>query len=366
MFDEQVVRLEPKIRPLLDQFVCVRMIQGNGMDLSLFQFDYDLTFAAFFLNSDRTIYGRYGSRSGEQAGKDVSVEGFGRALERALELQKGYPGNKEQLAGKQPRPALVKQPEDFPSLKGKYGANIDFTGKVVASCIHCHMIRESERLYYRNRDKKIPEEVLFPYPMPDALGVHMNPERCATVESVKSSSPAQRAGFQAGDEIQELNGQRLISTADIQWILEGARAGDLLTATVSREGQTQRLKLALPERWREQDESGWRVGNWDMRRMAFGGMFLKAATEEERTKAGIPTGKLALRAEHVGEYGEHAVAKKAGLQKGDIITSVAGDDKEMTEAQAMALVLDETKRGDPVKFRAKRGSSELEFEIKAQ
>jgi hypothetical protein len=37
----------------MEQFVRVRMVQGNGMDLSLFQFDYDLTFAAFFMNSDK-------------------------------------------------------------------------------------------------------------------------------------------------------------------------------------------------------------------------------------------------------------------------------------------------------------------------
>src|SRR2546423_14068413 len=121
MFDEQVVRLEPKIRPLLDQFVCVRIIQANGMDLSLFQFDYDLTFAAFFLNPDRTIYGRFGSRSSEKnVSNDISIDGFGKALEKALELHKGYPANKEKLAGKQPKTSLAKRPEELPSLKGKY------------------------------------------------------------------------------------------------------------------------------------------------------------------------------------------------------------------------------------------------------
>ena len=42
----------------MEQFVTVRMVQGNGMDLSLFQFDYDMSFAVFFLNADRTISGR--------------------------------------------------------------------------------------------------------------------------------------------------------------------------------------------------------------------------------------------------------------------------------------------------------------------
>ena len=84
MFDEQVVRRDPRVADLMDKFVCVRMVQGNGMDLTLFQFDYDLTFAAFFMNADRTIYGRFGSRSNQKdPAKDISMEGFGKATANA-------------------------------------------------------------------------------------------------------------------------------------------------------------------------------------------------------------------------------------------------------------------------------------------
>ena len=38
-------------------FVRARLIQCNSLALDLFQFEYDLTFAAFFLNADKTIYG---------------------------------------------------------------------------------------------------------------------------------------------------------------------------------------------------------------------------------------------------------------------------------------------------------------------
>ena len=56
----------------MGRFVCVRLVQANAMDLTLFQFDYDLTFAAFFMNADRTIYGRYGSRSARNPSSDIS------------------------------------------------------------------------------------------------------------------------------------------------------------------------------------------------------------------------------------------------------------------------------------------------------
>ena len=52
---------EPELVPLLDQFVCVRVINANALDLSRFQFDYDLSFSAIMFNGDGTIYGRYGS-----------------------------------------------------------------------------------------------------------------------------------------------------------------------------------------------------------------------------------------------------------------------------------------------------------------
>ena len=60
--DEQVVERDPGVRELLDKFVCVRIVHANGMDLSQFQFDYDQSWAALFLNADMTIYGRYGTQ----------------------------------------------------------------------------------------------------------------------------------------------------------------------------------------------------------------------------------------------------------------------------------------------------------------
>ncbi len=147
----------------MDQFVCVRLVAANALDLSLFQFDYDLTFAVFFLNADRTVYGRFGSRSEQKhADKDISIEGFRAALAGALELHRSYPANQAALAGKQPRPPRFKTPDDYPSLRGKYKANLDYEGKVVASCVHCHQVREAECTFFRADRKPIPDEVLYP------------------------------------------------------------------------------------------------------------------------------------------------------------------------------------------------------------
>ena len=53
LFDEQVVRRDPIVRKLMDEFICVRIPMANAMDLAQFQFDYDLSFTAFFMNADK-------------------------------------------------------------------------------------------------------------------------------------------------------------------------------------------------------------------------------------------------------------------------------------------------------------------------
>ena len=130
------------------------------MDLTLFQFDYDLTFAVFFMNADKTIYGRYGSRSDQkEAARDISLEGFREALNAALQLHKNYPANRASLAGKQSRPVRFNTPDEYPSLRGKYQTKLDYEGKVVQSCMHCHQVRDAERTWWRTERKPMPEEI---------------------------------------------------------------------------------------------------------------------------------------------------------------------------------------------------------------
>src|SRR2546421_12195338 len=141
----------------MDKFVCVRLVQANALDLTLFQFDYDLTFAVFFMNADKTIYGRYGTRSERKdATKDISIESFREALAAALALHKHYPANKTSLAGKQPRLTQFKTPDDFPSLAGKYKPTLNYEGKVVQSCMHCHQVRDAERRFLRDERSRFP------------------------------------------------------------------------------------------------------------------------------------------------------------------------------------------------------------------
>lgn len=348
--DAEIVERDKTVRKLLDKFVCVRIVHANGMDMSLFHFDYDQSFAAFLMNADKTIYGRFGTRSHQRESKDdVSIEGFAAALEGALELHKQYPSNRKALSAKRGGKPPFPVPETSPMLRGRdYGPKLNYKGNVVRSCIHCHQVGEAQRHFYRSQGKPIPEKVLFPYPHPKALGLVLDPKTRATVKSVKRDSPAARAGFKAGDDVRSLSGQPLLSMADVQWVLHNAPETAKLPAVVKRDGKDVRLTLALDSGWRRRDNISWRATSWSLRRMTTGGLKLEILPVEARRRLKVPRGEMALRVQHVGQYGAHAAAKRAGFRKGDVLVSFDGKTTLLRESDLMAYAVNAKMPGERV------------------
>lgn len=348
--DDDLVDTDPVLKPLLEKFVCVRVVSTNGLDLSLFQYDTDQSFAVFMLNADRTIYGRFGTRSHrtEWVG-DVSLKGLAEALQGALELHAGYPGNKESLAAKTGPKPLFERPELFPSLKDKYTSSLNYSGDVVKSCIHCHQIGDAIREYYRSQNTPIPDEILNPYPHPKALGLILDPTRRATVRNVVPDSLSDAAGVRSADTITKLNGQPILSVADVQWVLNGIPGtGGELKAEIVRDGKSQTLTVPLASGWRNLDDISWRVSAWGLRRMVTGGLVLETASAEDRTEAGVPSEKMLLKVKHVGMYGPHAAGKNAGFQKDDLIVSYDGRSDLMTDSDVLRYGVTQKKNGQTV------------------
>ncbi|MGV3482970.1 MAG: Trx7/PDZ domain-containing (seleno)protein [Planctomycetaceae bacterium] len=337
--DDDVVDRDPVLRPLLEQFVCVRVVSTNGLDLSLFQFDTDQSFAAFMLRDARTIYGRFGTRSHRTDWLgDVSVPGFAEALKGALELHAAWPQDQRALQAKiGPKPAVAR-PELFPSLKEKYAytSSIDYEGDVVRSCIHCHQIGDAVRDEFRARGETIPEQLIYPYPHPKSIGVVLDPKTRATIVSVEAQSPAGRAGLKAGDKITKINGQPILSMADVQWVLHQASpAGATLELAVERDQKSVSIPLPLEQGWRRSSDISWRVSAWGYARMALGGMRLEPLTAEQRGALTFDPGPMALRVRTVGQYGPHATAKKVGFQVDDVLVSIDKRTDFQTEADVM-------------------------------
>src|SRR4051794_14922618 len=116
--------------------------------------------------------------------------------------------------------------------------------------MHCHQVREAERLVYRAEGTAIPDEVLLPYPDPSVLGLKLDPREMAKIERVAPGSIAERAGLRDGDDIMALAGQPLLSIADLQWVLHKAPASTQLPAQMRRDGKIWNATLELPEGWR--------------------------------------------------------------------------------------------------------------------
>jgi serine protease Do len=364
--DDDLVDKDERLRPLLEQFVRVRVISANGLDLSTFQFDTDQSFAVFLMNGDGTIYGRFGTRSDQRHWTDdVSIEGLGKALEGALALHKDYPKNKAELAAKKgPAPDFT-APEKFPKLSGRYGSQINYEGNVVQSCIHCHQIGDAQRLYYRETTGKIPEQVMFPYPHPKAIGLILDPKECATVLSVERGSLAAKAGFQAGDRIQKLNGQPMFSFADVQWVLHQTPAsGGSVKAIVhhgpdKHDSAKRELTLDLPAGWRRQDDIAWRASSWQLRQLGLGGMLTKPLSAEDRAERTIPATSMALKVEHVGQFAPHDGAKKAGVQNGDILISYDGRTDLVRETDLLTYAINKVPVGKTVPAVFLRGDEKI-------
>ena len=354
----QVARADDKeLSGLLAQFVCVRVVQMKGVDLSLFQFDYDQTWAVFFLNADKTVYGRYGTRSTDRAtaDRDVSIEGFKEALQGALQVHAGYPANKASLAGKTGPEAKTRVPERFSALQGPRYAK-----PLPDGCIHCHNVWEGVRADTRPSGKPVSDEWLWVYPMPDALGLTLDGRSRATVTAVAAGSAASKAGFQAKDRIVAMEGQPILSVADVQWVLERAKVPTDLKVEVERgaAGGRETLSLHLAEGWRRAGDLSWRESTWNLRP----GMRVDAMTDAERRKLGGSKGAVGLRVRFAGPNG---AAAKAGLRANDEIVAIDGLTAPMTETEFLAYLYQRKRSGEDVELLVAHGVKRQKVSLKA-
>jgi serine protease Do len=363
--DAEVLK-EPALSPLLDQFVCVRIINANALDLSRFQFDYDLSFSTLIFNADGTIYGRYGSWVHQADPEARETIGYRRALESALALHRGYPANRAALAGKQGGPIPFKTPTEIPGLAGKYGRELNWGGNVVQSCVHCHQVGEAYRASFRDQGKPVPPELIYPMPAPETIGVTLAPDAAARVTAVTAGSPAASAGVRVGDDIVSFERQPLISIADFAWVLHRAPEAATLAAVVRRNGKDVPLSIVLPAGWRQKADISKRVGTWSMRAMAFGGLTLVDLDDERRSQLGLGRDAMAMFVKAVGQYNKHATAKKAGFQKDDVILAVDSFKQRMTEGELIGRLLHARKIGEVADVTVLRGTEKVSLKLPMQ
>src|SRR2546425_823494 len=100
--------------------------------------------------------------------------------------------------------------------------------------------------------------------------------------------------------------------------------------------------------------------------MASGGLVLEDLPDSERGVAALSPSDLALRVKYVGEYGSHAVGKRAGFKKGDVIVNVDGRTERLTESDWFGFILDKKMPGERVSISLLRGGQRLSLDLPIQ
>ena len=187
------------------------------------------------------------------------------------------------------------------------------------------------------------------------------------LSSVASAGEAADAGLQVGDRIQRMNGQPVLSIADIQWVLDQAPKTGNLKLVVDRRGTQEQLNLKLTEGWKQRGKFAWRYSYNELKWKVLGLDQLRNLTEVKRKQLGIQKGESGIRIGKVitGKTRWHRAncnlsARRVGLRGGDVILSIDGQGR-LDESRFMAYILQRTKPRDRITLTILRNGLRKKF-----
>jgi hypothetical protein len=329
--------LDPKIADLAEQFVLLRVEDMRSVNLEVFEFDWDLTWFAFFLNSDEQVLGRFGGRVPEDADKYKTIDGLRAALEAALRRHRDAPP-----AGKAAPPVLTV--ERYPAAKRVSPR----------SCVHCHNVWDWRRESLQNAGTWRREEV-WVYPPPENAGWTLDPKRGNRL--LKAIGPAAKAGIQTGDLLQSVNGLPVASFGDVQYALHKAPAAGELAVSWVRDEKSMKGTVKLAKDWKQTDLS-WRRSLEGLEPGS--GLHGKDLTAHEKEALGLTPKALAFRQ---GNF-LTPQARQAGILQNDIILGIDGKTLELTARQFDAHIRLNYNKDDTVTVEVLRQGRRVEMKMK--
>lgn len=305
----------------------------EGIDLNLFEFDFDLTMMIFLLNADEHVYGRYGGRDGKNADGRISVAGLRYSMNAALDAHRLQPKSSKTEAAAQPR--YIR----------------DLTGGRRGGCVHCHQVNEFQHAAMKRKGEWNRDHI-WRYPLPDNLGLVLEVDRGDVVKQVVRDSPAARVGLRAGDVVSSIGGHTVHSFADAQFALDKAPKSGSIEVTWQRDDATLQGQLTLGKDWRRSDLSWRRSMQWMVPSARVYGRNLKPA---ERKARGLSAKQLAF----WQLFPVSPAAKAAGVREEDIILGFDGKLLEMTAYNFLSHVRSNYLVGDNVTVDVLRGNKRL-------
>ena len=356
-FDAEVAKNNQRIKNLAEkQFISLRQVEMKGVDLSQFQFDYDLSWAAMFINADGTVYGRYGTQSAEGPDTFNSTGSLEKAMRRVLKLHAGYPKNKTALTAKRGAPKPYRTAIEMPGLenKNKYRQTTERN-----NCIHCHNIHDAENNQL-HLEKKMTHEKLWRYPFPDNLGRSIDPKDGQRIAKVTPNSAAARAGLRPGQFITHVNSQPIISIADIQWVLHNlSNDAELIRINIS--GSSRQHLVRTAPGWKKTDIS-WRGSLWNLHPRLR--VWMPEVEGNELKRLRLPAGHHALKVKWINQgSAEGKAAARAGLRLNDYIIAIDGKPlPKMSPREFTAHVKLNYKSGQKLPLTLMRNNKRIPFQ----
>jgi serine protease Do len=318
--------------------VLLQPVSLRGLDLNVFDFDYDLNWFALLLSPEGSVIGRFGGRDADTPGKYQSLKALRYCLEQAL--VRFHSGDVRPPARTAPRRA-----ED-------YAAATRLTPK---ACIHCHHVYEFRREAMQEAGSWKTEEV-WVYPQPQNVGLALHVDEGNRVIAVRAGSPAATAGMRVGDRLRSVGGTTVASIADVQHALHRAPWQGRVAVSWQRDGKSTTAELELTAGWKKTDVS-WR---WSLKSLSPSpGVQGDDLTPEEKKARGLAADALALRQQPFLS----PAARHAGVRIHDVIVGVNEHRPAMSAQQFEAFIRLTYRVGDVVTFRVLRGDERLDLPL---
>ena len=179
----------------------------------------------------------------------------------------------------------------------------------------------------------------------------------ALIASVEKGSPADKAGLEASDVVQKVDGKPIITSADLPRYIASIRPGNKTALDVWRKGASKLVTVTLGElpSERKQGRPVQRLKADEPAAPNKFGLVLVDLTAEQHKEINEVRG--------VGVEDAQGAAAKAGIQKGDVILAVNNTDvKSIQEFNQVMAKLDPKRN---VALLVKRGERTLYVAIKA-
>jgi len=315
----------------------VRLTRIDDVDLNLFEFDWDLTFVAFFLNAEKKVYARYGGRDATGADSRQSLEGLRYTMESVLAMHDS--ATKLFAPRTEPGPMYAR----------------DVTGWYGGGCMHCHQVKEAVHDKLK-RDGKWTRDQAWRFPLPENIGVRLDNDRGNVVEAVLPDSAAAQAGIQSDDVLLTVGPVPIHSFADAQFALDKAPAQGRLSVAWLRGTERLAADLDLPRDWKKTDLS-WRASvRWRLiPSLPLSGEDL---SPDDRRSLGLLEGQLAFRGARLKDR-----AREAGLQAGDIVVALNDRTPNMTVSDFRAFIRREFLVGDTITLTVLRDGKPIKIPL---